>query len=128
MFIINIISAPNPKKAVTYDEKNDNLVITAADVIALVEVPNPDNSNEVATVPMIMCCDSFGVYYPPQLDINFLEFIEQNDIVDIGKYTLLINEIKKFYKESVDTKVEVKNKGNVSFIKRLKKEDPKNDS
>lgn len=133
MFIVNIIAAPSPKKAVSYDHMKDELIIEKADIIALVEIANPDNPGETATIPMYMCSDSFGVYFSPQMSINFLEFIEPHDSVDLGKYLEQIEDIKKFH-EDVDNNtetIEVERKGNLTQIKRIikqrKTETPKDD-
>lgn len=132
MFIVNIIPAPTPKKAISYDNEKDELIIEKADIIALVEIANPDQPSETATIPMYMCCDSFGVYFAPQMSINFLEFIEDWDAVDLGKYTQHISEINKFH-ENIKNKtetVEVERKGNLTQIKRIirhKKEETKKD-
>jgi len=132
MFILNIIPAPVPKKAVLYNPENDTLIIQPADIIALMELENPDAPGETATIPMYLCSDSLGVYFPPQMDITFLDLIDSPKTVDIGDYTDQILEIKKFFDEAEADTVEVETKGNVSQIKRFvrprKKEEPKNDS
>lgn len=130
MFIINIIPAPQPKKAVSYDPIEDDLVIQTADVIGLIEVQNPENPQEVANMPMYMVSDEFGIYNAPQVDPHFLEFIELGDALDLDKYKAQIEGIKKFHEEIENETVEVESKGNVSHIKRFvrpakKKEDPK---
>jgi hypothetical protein len=123
MLIINIIPAPHSKRAVWFDPSKDHLVFALSDVIGLVEIENPDNPTESATIPMHMVCDQFGVYTLPQLDINFLEFAEPADVADMSKYQDQINEIKIFYekmkKQQGDEVVEVETKGNVSRIKRI---------
>lgn len=131
MLIVNIIAAPSPKKAVSYDHDKDELIVERADVISLVEISNPDNAGEIATIPMYMCADSFGVYFAPQMSINFLEFIEPHDSIDMGKYEEHIKEIKKFHEDEKAETIEVERKGNLTQIKRIirqkKIEDPKND-
>jgi len=136
MYIINIIPAVTPKKALSYDHEKDELIIEKADIVALVELQNPDNLQEAATVPMYMCCDSFGVYFSPQLSINFLEFVDTHEDVDFGKYIEQIKEIKDFYikvKNKTDFEtIEVEKRGNLTQIKRIirskKIEEPKYDS
>lgn len=133
MFIVSIIAAPSPKKAVSYDHVKDELLIEKADIIALVEINNPDNPGETATIPMYMSSDSFGVYFAPQMSMNFLEFIEPHDSIDLSKYLEQMEDIKKFH-EDVENKtetIEVERKGNISHIKRIikqrKTEEPKDD-
>lgn len=134
MFILNIIPAPSPRKAISYDIKTNELIIEKADVIALVELQNPDNPQEMATIPMFMCSDSYGVYSAPQVNMGFLEFVEPHENIDLGKYTDQIKEIKKLYNSVKDglEEVEVENKGNVTHIKRIirnkKKDLPKNEN
>jgi len=129
--IINIIPAPTPKKAVVYDPIKDEVVFETADVIGLVEVINPDNEQEGVIIPMYMCSNSMGTFYPPQMDINFLELIPMNKDLDLSKYVDTINELKKYYQEIEEGIIEVETKGNVSSIKRFikpsKKDKPKND-
>ena len=122
MLIINIFPAPHAKRAVWFDPSKDHLVFAVSDVIGLIELENPDNPQESATLPMHMVCDQFGVYTLPQLDMNFLEFAEPADIADMSKYQDQIEEIKTFYKEMKkkgEEVVEVETKGNVSRIKRI---------
>lgn len=131
MFTINIISAPTPRKVVSYDPDKDDILIQVSDIIGLIEVQNPDNPSESTSVPMYMCCDSFGMYFPPQLDINFIEFIDMNTTLDLGKYKDHVDELKKFYAKLKTDTVEVEQKGNVSHIRRIirkNKEEPKNDT
>jgi hypothetical protein len=132
MLIVNIIPAPHSKKAVWYDPQDDHIVIATADVIGLVELENPDNAQEIATIPMYMTADKLGVYTLPQLDVNFLEFLDGNDSVDIGKHVKQIEEIKQLYKKTRTEVVEVEKTGNVTQIKRIiknvKTEAPKHDN
>lgn len=135
MSIINIIAAPRPKKAIWYDVEKDELVIDTADIIGLVEIQNPDNLDEIAVVPMYMVSDDFGTYRLPQVNANFIEFIDINEQVDYGDYEKSILDIKtmyeKFKKDSPEV-VEVETQGNISKIKRIirhsKPEVPKSDS
>ena len=132
MLIINIIAAPVVKKAISYDPIADELIIEKADIIGLMEVANPEAPDEMATVPMYLCSDNMGVYFPPQLSIMFLELVDSIENIDLSKYKDLIEEIKKVYAEmenSTET-VEVEQKGNVSHIRRIirskkNKEEPK---
>lgn len=121
MNILSIMAAPSPKKALLYDNEKDELVFERADIIGLIEMENPDNPGELATMPMYMCHDSFGVYFVPQLSMNFIEFVDDLDNIDLGKYNEQVKDIKKFYEEvlsDIET-VEVESKGNVSHIRRI---------
>lgn len=135
MFINSIIPAPNAKKAVWYDPIKDDIVITTSDIIGLIELLNPENPEETATIPMYMTADKLGVYTLPQLDVNFLEFLDPFDSVDLGKYTQQIQDIKILYAKMQAENpevVEVETKGNVSQIKRIirniKSESPKHEN
>lgn len=132
MMIISILAAPNPKRAVWYDKEKDDLVFQIADIIGLISMENPDDPEELCTIPMYMTPDNFGGYSLPQMDINFIEFIDLDTNIDLGKYLDIIIEIKKLYEEIESETVEVETKGNVSQIKRfirpLKKETPKDDN
>ena len=124
MLIINIIPAPHTKRAVWFDPTDDHLIFALSDVIGLVEIENPDNPEETATIPMHMICDQFGVYTLPQLDMNFLAFAEPSDVADMSKYQEQIDEIKTLYEkmkkqQQGEEVVEVETKGNVSRIKRI---------
>lgn len=135
MSIVNIIAAPRPKKALWFDVEKDELVIDVADIIGLIEIQNPDNLDEIAIVPMYMVSDDFGTYRLPQVNMNFVAFLEMNEDVDYGLYETTINEIKAMYesfKKDSPEVVEVEKKGNVTQIKRIirhtKPEVPKNDN
>lgn len=133
MLIVNIIPAQVIKRAVWYDPSKDDVVMGVSDVIGLVELENPDNPQEIATIPMYMTCDHLGVYTLPQLDVNFLELIVYDgNPLDIGKYADQIKEIKELYKNIKPEVVEVEKKGNVTQIKRIirniKSEVPKHDN
>lgn len=132
MHIINIIPAPVPKKAVYYNLQKDKLFTENADIIALTEIQNPDNPQEAAVLPLYMCCDALGVYFPPQMDITFLEFIGVNDEINPVKYEKHIVELKKLYANLKDKTevIEVESKGNIRKIIRPTKikDEPKTDS
>ena len=133
MLIINIIAAPVPKLAVMYNPLLDMITTEVADVIGLMEVLNPDDPNELGSLPVYMIADSLRVYSPPQFSVGFLEFIADTDTLDLDKYKDQVIEIKKFFAEVESNTVEVETKGNLSqikrpFIKMVKKDEPKNDS
>lgn len=122
MMIVNVIAAPHQKRAIWYDPHKNDLIVKPADLIGLIELENPDNPSEIATVAMYMTCDHLGVYGLPQLDVNFLEMINANETLDIGKYTQQIEGIKELYakiKAKGPEIVEVETEGNVSKIKRI---------
>ena len=121
MQILNIIPAALPKKAVFYDPVKDELVTEIADVIALIEVENPDNPRELVTVTMYMTCDNFGVYFPPQLNYTFIEFTDARAEPSRTSYKDPIKYITGIYKSVKDQTelVEVKKEDNVSYIKRI---------
>lgn len=119
--IITIIPAPTSKKAVIYDPIKDEVVFETADVIGLIEVVNPDDTQEGVVIPMYMCSNSMGTFYPPQMDINFLELVSMNTDLDLSKYVEQIDELKKYHKDIEESMVEVETKGNLSSIKRFVK-------
>lgn len=135
MTVLNIIQAPSTKRAVWYDPNRDELILKIADVVGLVELQNPDNIEESTTIPMYMTSDRYGIFSLPQLDANFLEFIDPGDHIDIGNYTDKIEEIKNLYKTLKANSpeiIEVETNGKVSKIKRIiknvKTEGPKNEN
>ena len=116
---MSIIPAPKARRAVWYDRDKDDLVFQIADIIGLISMENPDDVEELCTIPMYMTPDNFGGYILPQMDINFIEFVELDAEIDLGKYIDNIEEIKKLYEELDSETVEVETKGNVSQIKRF---------
>lgn len=116
MFIVAIMAAPIPKKIVLYDPIGDDLLVLTSDIIGLVDLT--DGDEEPMTAPMYLCADPMGIYYAPQMDITFLDIIEKTDIVDLGKYIIAIEEIKRHMNEVQSEVVEVETTGNLSKIKR----------
>lgn len=133
MLIINIIAAPVPKLAVIYNPLIDMITYEEADIIGLMEVLNPDDPNDLGSLPVYMIADSFGVYSPPQFSVGFLEFVSKDQPVNLDKYKDQVVEIKKFFAEVASSTVEIETKGNLSqikrpFLKSIKKDEPKNDA
>lgn len=133
MLIINIIPAPVTKLAVIYNPTIDMITTEVADVIGLMEVLNPDDPDELGSLPVYMIADSFGVYSPPQFSVGFLEFIPMGQLINVDKYKDQVAEIKKFFAEIHSNTIEVETKGNLSqikrpFLKSIKKDEPKNDA
>jgi len=130
MLIHSLIAAPTAKKMVIYDIEKDELVIQLADVIGIVEIPSEDE-DMVTITPMYLCSDSMGIYTAPQLFITFLDLVDKDAVVDLGKYIDQIDEVKRLIKEETGETVEVETTGNVSRIRRFevkkKKEDQDDD-
>jgi len=119
MMIMSIMAAPNPKRAVMYDDNTDELVFHLADIIGLIAMDNPDEPDEVAYIPMYMVSDNFGGYNLPQLDIRFIEFINTFDQVNLDQYLPQIEEIKQEISNIQNGTIEVETKGNLTQIKRV---------
>jgi len=132
MMILSILAAPNPKRAVLYNPKTDDLIFELADIIGLIAMENPDDPEEMTYIPMYMISDDFGGYNLPQMDVRFIEFVNPKDDLDLGKYTQQIEEIKELITKMDEETVEVTTTGNVSQIKRFirytKPETPKDEN
>jgi len=130
--ILSILAAPNPKRAVLYNPKTDDLIFELADIIGLIAMENPDDPEEMTYIPMYMISDDFGGYNLPQMDVRFIEFVNPKDDLDLGKYTQQIEEIKELITKMDEETVEVTTTGNVSQIKRFirytKPETPKDEN
>lgn len=121
---MQIIPAVTPKKTVMYDPIKKQIITETADVIGLIEMPDPDNENVIAIIPMYMSSDSFGFYALPQLSPAFLGFVGLNDLVSLGDYKSKIDEINKEYDKFAAQfeEIEVEKEGNVSHIRRIIRE------
>lgn len=127
MNVFNIIAAPKTKRAIFYDPITKQTRSERADVIGVVEFLNPDDSDQAVSLACYLCTDKAGFYQTPQMCPDFLDLIDENEVLDLGNYTQQIAIITDIYRQideeltGIET-VQVKHEGKVSFIKRnLKK-------
>lgn len=125
MNVLQIIAAPNPKKAVFYNPVDKIVYFESADLIGVVEFEDPDGSGMVANLASYLCTDKLGFYMAPQMQLNFLDIIDNSETeLDLGKYKksmeLITEAYKEFDKQFTDVEaVRVENKGNLSKILRM---------
>lgn len=130
MNVLQIVVAPKAKLAVFYNPVDKCIYFEPSNIIGVVEFQDPDGSEMVANVACYLSYDKFGMYTVPQLQPNFINVIDKEEDFSMHLHKAQIEGISKFYKEmegkltEVET-IEIKNKGNVSFIKNLKKDPPK---
>jgi hypothetical protein len=122
--ILNIIAAPFPKRAISYDPIKDELVFENADIIGLIEMFNPDDPTEVAVVPMYMTADNLGGYGLPQFSEFFLELADIKDDIDYGKYADKIAELKEHFNRVHQEMMEPKLNNVTYFNQKSKKDKP----
>lgn len=114
------MAAPSKKIAVSYDSGSDELVFNTCEIIGIVQLQNPeDQEDEIQQVPCYMVCNNAdGYFYVPELEYDFVTYLNPGDEVDLSTIKPRIEEIKKIYKEAQLEVVEVTTEGKVSTIKR----------
>lgn len=131
MLIMQIIQAPSPKLAVSYDCDAKCVVYEKAEIIGIVQLENPEEPGDVQLVPCYLVSNRYGFFWVPELEYNFIMYAEINQVVNVGVDFIQarIKEIEATHKEIEDEHetVEVETKGKVTHIrrtiKRVKKED-----
>lgn len=125
MLIAQIMAAPTPKFAVSYDPESKCLLYENAEVIGLVQLENPDEPNEIQQLPCYLVANKYGFFWVPELEYNFLIYVDkgQNLSMDSNWIKARIAEIEADYvsigNEAQKTEtIEVETKGKVTHIRR----------
>ena len=127
MIVTQIIAAPTKKFAVFYDPKAEDIVYRSCEIIGLVQLEDPEDPDNIQQVPCYMLCNPDGYFFVPELEYDFIQYINTHDDIDLEKMKPQIEQIKKTYKEAELEVVEVKTTGKISTIKRTIKRLDDND-
>ena len=120
--VLQILEPTTPKVAVMYDPILGKLTYHDVELIGLSDVGEEESP---LLVPCYMCSNSLGLFWIPDLQPTFIEYIKPGSEVDIKTARDKIEEIEKWW-NTAETDLEpvrVEKKDNISYIKRKGKKD-----
>jgi hypothetical protein len=123
MIVTQIIPAPTPKIAVTYNPAEKTVNFLMAEIIGLVSVADDEGDEQL--VPCYLVANRQGYFWVPELEYDFICYLDKEEMMafnpELFKDRLI--EIEAQYQEAVDgtETIQVESKGNVRTIHRIKK-------
>lgn len=122
--VLQIMAPVFARQAVMYDPILQKLTYHMVEAIGLVAL---GAENEELLTPCYMCANSLGMFWVPDMEPTFIQYVKPGDEVDITTVSDKIQEINGWWDsaEKDMAPVEVENKGKVSYIKRKDDDDEK---
>ena len=122
--VLQIMAPTTYKEAVMYDPVIQKLTHHFIEIIGLVSIGEP--GEEIIT-PCYMCSNSLGMFWVPDMEPTFIQYVKTTEEVDIASIPDKIKEIEEWWTSAQKDQapVTVEKKGKVSYIKRRDDDDRK---
>jgi hypothetical protein len=117
--VLQILPSGVAKQAVMYDPLLQKLTYHEVELIGLADIG--DEEDPLIT-PCYMCANAAGLFWIPDLQPSFIEYVKTGEILDINILRDKIEEIEKWWatvENDIDP-IKVEKKDNVSYIRRKK--------